>query len=96
MVSQLSCTNEKWSGCLYKLWFNTNLFSGIKQIKQDCWICYDPERTDAGDLIQPCQCKGDVASVHHECLRKWLMEVCNYVRDNCQQYKHNGRVSECF
>lgn len=42
--------------------------------KEDCWICYDPDRTDAGPLIQPCQCKGDVASVHHECLRKWLME----------------------
>ncbi|KAJ8300568.1 hypothetical protein KUTeg_022087 [Tegillarca granosa] len=42
--------------------------------KLDCWICYDVERQDAGALIQPCQCKGDVATVHHECLRKWLME----------------------
>jgi hypothetical protein len=76
MVSQLSCTNEKWPECLCTLCSNKNLFSDIKQ---DCWICYDPERTDAGDLIQPCQCKGDVASVHHECLRKWLMEVCLFV-----------------
>lgn len=43
--------------------------------KQDCWICYDPDRTDVGSLIQPCQCRGDVSSVHHECLRKWLIEV---------------------
>nr|XP_006820411.1 PREDICTED: uncharacterized protein LOC102810141 [Saccoglossus kowalevskii] len=41
----------------------------------DCWICYDPERTDAGALIQPCNCKGDVATVHHDCLQKWLMET---------------------
>ncbi|XP_077986352.1 uncharacterized protein LOC144440817 [Glandiceps talaboti] len=42
--------------------------------KYDCWICYDPDRTDAGALIQPCRCKGDVATVHHDCLQKWLME----------------------
>lgn len=40
----------------------------------DCWICYDSERDDAGPLIQPCLCKGDVGAVHHDCLRKWLME----------------------
>ena len=41
---------------------------------QDCWICYDSERTDAGQLIQPCSCKGDVSIVHHECLKQWLVE----------------------
>ncbi len=41
----------------------------------DCWICYDPTRTDAGPMIHPCQCRGDVGSVHHDCLRRWLVEV---------------------
>lgn len=41
---------------------------------QDCWICYDSERTDAGSLIQPCSCRGDVSIVHHECLKQWLIE----------------------
>ncbi|XP_071820116.1 uncharacterized protein [Apostichopus japonicus] len=40
----------------------------------DCWICYDGDNQDAGPLIQPCCCSGDVAYVHHECLRKWLLE----------------------
>ncbi|XP_014209891.1 uncharacterized protein LOC106640381 isoform X2 [Copidosoma floridanum] len=40
----------------------------------DCWICYDSERQDAGPLIQPCRCSGDVAAVHHDCLRRWLVE----------------------
>lgn len=40
----------------------------------ECWICYDTERVDAGPLIQPCDCCGDVRAVHHDCLRKWLME----------------------
>jgi RING-variant domain len=40
----------------------------------DCWICYDGGRTDAGALIRPCQCRGDVSSVHHNCLRRWLVE----------------------
>ncbi|OXA45673.1 E3 ubiquitin-protein ligase LAP [Folsomia candida] len=39
-----------------------------------CYFCYDPDRTDAGPIIQPCECRGDVASVHHECLRRWLLQ----------------------
>ncbi|XP_076455229.1 uncharacterized protein LOC143289895 isoform X2 [Babylonia areolata] len=51
----------------------------------DCWICYDPGRRDAGPLIQPCQCKGDVATVHHDCLKKWLVEsVTNEARAECR------------
>ncbi|XP_012266455.1 uncharacterized protein LOC105692075 isoform X3 [Athalia rosae] len=41
---------------------------------KDCWICYDIDRQDAGPLIQPCQCRGDVSAVHHDCLRRWLVE----------------------
>ncbi|KAK7791006.1 hypothetical protein R5R35_007900 [Gryllus longicercus] len=41
---------------------------------QDCWICYDADRQDVGPLIQPCQCRGDMSSVHHDCLRRWLVE----------------------
>ncbi|XP_064457748.1 uncharacterized protein LOC135368428 [Ornithodoros turicata] len=40
----------------------------------ECFICYDTERTDAGPLIRPCNCKGDVSVVHHDCLRTWLVE----------------------
>lgn len=40
-----------------------------------CWICYDNDRQDAGPLIQPCQCRGDVSAAHHNCLRRWLVEV---------------------
>ncbi|KAK0082492.1 hypothetical protein PV325_010287 [Microctonus aethiopoides] len=41
---------------------------------KDCWICYDSETQDSGPLIQPCQCRGDVSTVHHDCLRRWLVE----------------------
>lgn len=40
-------------------------------VKKDCWICYDEKNEP---LIQPCNCTGDVSSVHHECLRRWLVE----------------------
>nr|CAH7717391.1 unnamed protein product [Callosobruchus chinensis] len=40
--------------------------------KRECWICYDSDKKEP--LIQPCDCTGDVSSVHHECLRRWLME----------------------
>lgn len=36
--------------------------------KRECWICYDGDKTEP--LIQPCDCTGDVSSVHHECLRR--------------------------
>ena len=41
----------------------------------ECWICYDPDKTDAGPMIRPCDCRGDVSAVHHDCLRRWLVEV---------------------
>lgn len=51
------------------------LFSdGTSISNKDCWICYDSDRQDAGPLIQPCQCRGDVSAVHHNCLRHWLVE----------------------
>ncbi|XP_012174481.1 uncharacterized protein LOC126915284 isoform X1 [Bombus affinis] len=54
---------------------DTALFSdGTSINSKDCWICYDSERQDAGPLIQPCQCRGDVSAVHHNCLRRWLVE----------------------
>ncbi|XP_060536212.1 uncharacterized protein LOC132708106 [Cylas formicarius] len=62
--------------------------------KRECWICYDNEKKEP--FIQPCDCTGDVSSVHHECLRRWLMEssssnneplrckVCKYEYDICR------------
>lgn len=40
----------------------------------ECWICYDTQRE--GDIIQPCDCKGGMRVVHHDCLKTWLLEVC--------------------
>lgn len=44
-------------------------------VSKDCWICYDSDKNEP--LIQPCKCTGDVSSVHHECLRRWLVESCS-------------------
>ena len=44
-------------------------------VNKDCWICYDNDKSEP--LIQPCKCTGDVSSVHHECLRRWLVESCS-------------------
>ena len=45
-----------------------------ESLLSECWICYDSERKDAGPLIQPCLCRGDVSVVHHDCLKTWLIE----------------------
>lgn len=64
----------------------------------NCWICYDPSRTDAGLFISPCKCKGDIATVHHGCLKKWLLES---VRDldeapRCKVCQTEYNVSEGY
>lgn len=39
---------------------------------QECWICYDKDKNEP--MIQPCNCKGDMKLVHHDCLKVWLVE----------------------
>lgn len=46
------------------------------------YMFYPAERIDAGPLIQPCECRGDVSTVHHECLRRWLLQVREAQRMN--------------
>ncbi|KAK3596817.1 hypothetical protein CHS0354_015670 [Potamilus streckersoni] len=53
----------------------------------DCWICYDNDRQDAGALIKPCKCRGDVSTVHHGCLKKWLAE--------CVEAGHDFKCKIC-
>ncbi|XP_014669910.1 PREDICTED: uncharacterized protein LOC106810939 [Priapulus caudatus] len=67
---------------------------------KECWICYDMERRDAGELIEPCGCRGDVAVVHHDCLRRWLMESLAPDDLHCKVCKQMYHVKEgavwCF
>ncbi|XP_028395018.1 uncharacterized protein LOC114519143 [Dendronephthya gigantea] len=55
--------------------YNTMNENQVKPNKYDCWVCYDADRQDAGAMIFPCKCKGDVAAVHQNCLKRWLMEL---------------------
>lgn len=41
--------------------------------RRECWICYDADKKEP--LIQPCDCTGDVSSVHHECLRRYVKSI---------------------
>ncbi|XP_050355861.1 uncharacterized protein LOC126777051 [Nymphalis io] len=50
----------------------TDSLVGSVGSSRDCWICYDSSRPEP--LITPCRCTGDVAAVHHDCLRRWLVE----------------------
>ncbi|XP_046844201.1 uncharacterized protein LOC124438229 [Xenia sp. Carnegie-2017] len=55
--------------------YNSISGQSVRESTRDCWICYDVNRKDAGPMIFPCQCKGDVAAAHQECLKRWLMEL---------------------
>ena len=57
------------------LFFNALLVDENWDKKAECWICYDGDTSDAGPMIEPCACKGDVGAVHHDCLKRWLIEV---------------------
>lgn len=50
----------------------------------ECWICYD---TREDDLIQPCDCKGDVKWVHQKCLQRWIAEKSQGDKPCCQVCK---------
>lgn len=61
----------------------------------ECWICYDSDRKDAGPLIQPCLCRGDVSVVHHDCLKTWLMESnSNPDHVKCKVCKGSYRIQK--
>lgn len=44
----------------------------FNQEESECWICYDKDKQEP--MIQPCNCKGDMKLVHHDCLKVWLVE----------------------
>ncbi|XP_038063823.1 uncharacterized protein LOC119734397 isoform X2 [Patiria miniata] len=73
--SQGGKKEEDWLLCRTRApTYDSTADSSKVEKEVECWICYDHQRTDAGPMIQPCECKGDVAYVHHECLKRWLME----------------------
>lgn len=52
--------------------YEENDGSPSSSIQRVCWICYDGNKSDV--FIQPCACSGDLSSVHHDCLKRWLVE----------------------
>jgi len=38
---------------------------------KQCYMCFESEFTTNNPLISACQCRGDTAYVHLECVRKW-------------------------
>ncbi|XP_022085187.1 uncharacterized protein LOC110976320 isoform X2 [Acanthaster planci] len=73
--SQGSKKEDDWLLCRKRApTYDSTTDSSRVEKELECWICYDLQRTDAGPMIQPCECKGDVACVHHECLKRWLIE----------------------
>ncbi|XP_050671473.1 uncharacterized protein LOC126969898 [Leptidea sinapis] len=61
----------------------TDSLVGSVGSSRDCWICYDGSRQEP--LIRPCRCTGDVAAVHHDCLKRWLIE--SYGTPDCMKCK---------
>lgn len=43
-----------------------------KASQPECRFCFEPERTSADPLIEPCPCKGSVQFVHWLCLKRWV------------------------
>nr|XP_034826477.1 uncharacterized protein LOC117983944 [Maniola hyperantus] len=69
------------AGSRVNLNVETDSLVGSVGSSRDCWICYDSARQEP--LITPCRCTGDVAAVHHDCLRRWLVEWAAWVRLAC-------------
>ena len=86
ITSFIKSSNRPLTQTYFKFQLSENDLSSVGRQSNkdaaDCWICYDSKPDQ--ELINPCMCKGDVAFVHHECLRRWLSEenkkcsVCNF------------------
>ena len=44
-------------------------------------------------MINPCECRGDVSAVHHDCLQRWLMEVSAVVNDQFYILDPSGGIA---
>ena len=54
------------------------------ELGNTCRVCFEGETTSKNRLIRPCRCSGSAASIHRQCLVKWIhisgnrrCEVCN-------------------
>ena len=56
-----------------------------------CRICLEED----GVLIQPCDCKGSTASVHRECLERWVKESNSEVCEICTGEYAKRDVRSC-
>ena len=75
----------------YIVYTLTFIFIDDDEKGPDCWICYDPDRNDCGPMIHPCDCRGDVGAVHHDCLRRWLVEVnIDWVKSGKNRLTHDS------
>ncbi|CAK8674851.1 uncharacterized protein LOC143469098 [Clavelina lepadiformis] len=70
------------------------LSEDISKEQGECWICYDPDRRDSGELITPCLCRGGMAQVHHNCLRTWLVQHPNVEEACCKVCKHRYSIEQ--
>ena len=72
----------------------SDIAEASSQDEGECWICYDCDETDAGHLISPCACKGGMALVHHNCLRKWLVQHSQVDKVHCKVCKQKYKVEQ--
>ncbi|XP_022111725.1 uncharacterized protein LOC110990965 [Acanthaster planci] len=54
------------------------------ELGNTCRVCFEAETSPKNRLIRPCRCAGSAASIHRQCLVKWIhisgnrrCEVCN-------------------
>eukprot|EP00117_Sycon_ciliatum_P011805 scpid67003/ scgid4681/ len=70
----LSAENQRSYGSTIRRLSGANRAQQCSTDEFECWICYDVESRESGPLICPCDCKGGTAAVHHNCLKRWLLE----------------------
>lgn len=68
-----------------------------------CRICLDSQETpETGSILQPCHCKGSIAYVHSNCLKKAIKLMEKYVGNGCcceicgEEYKMKIKIRRSF
>ena len=63
-------------------------------IHDTCKVCLSDEQTPYNFLVSPCKCKGSCASIHIECLKKWIQsKICKETQGVVDSY--NFTKFEC-
>ncbi|XP_072165430.1 uncharacterized protein [Diadema setosum] len=61
----------------------TSVARSASELGTTCRVCFEGETSSKNRLIRPCRCTGSAASIHRQCLVKWIQISGNRICEVC-------------